>query len=334
MLTYRVQPRVFKFDNHVLPKLPATAEVTFHLAPDQPFGCAAGGGRTAVQNVAATAHFNANTGQHHIQSKQPLSPLRVEIPSEVEAVSLTGTALRVHRTISALPELRNLVESVYYAFPLVLAPDFGDPPLVTRVDGTIGEVPFRWELQEWQMNYSITTQAHQEGFIVKAWSRLQLLSGPENRRLLAALHYFHVACRLSRTSACPGEFLSEALLNYSKILEVLFQGSRDVARGELAALGFTSEEIERDFISVMVIRSKIDVAHVSLVIFTPQHLRILHRYADRAETAFRKLLRVLLGRLEAGTLALPPYELRGADEDLDSTIQRLGKQLEALGDRP
>lgn len=332
MLTYRVRPRAFKFQNNVLPKLPAKAEITFHLGPDQPFGCAAGGGRTAAQNVAATAHFNANTGQHYIESKQPLSPLRVGIPSE--AVSLTGTELRVSRVINALPELEDLIESVYYTFPLVLASDFGDPPLVIRVDGRIGDVTFRWELHEWRMAFTITTQARQENLIVKAWRRLQLLAATENPRLLAALQYFHVACRLSRTSACPGEFLSEALLNYSKILEVLFQAKRDVARSELAALGFTTEEIARDFISAMVIRDQIDVAHVSLVLFTPQQLHVLHRYADRAESAFRKLLQILLSRLEDGTLTLLPYELHGADGDLDSTIKQLSKQLEALDNRP
>jgi len=40
----------------------------------------------------------------------------------------------------------------------------------------------------------------------------------------------------------------------------------------------------------MLLRSKIDVAHVSLVLFTPEQLHTLHRYADRAEVAFRRLL--------------------------------------------
>jgi hypothetical protein len=232
-----------------------------------------------------------------------------------------------------LGELSKFIEGVYYVLPLLLAPDFGDPPIAARVDGTISGVPFRGELATWRMDFTNTTQERQQDLVRVAWRRLALIR-VEERRLVAALHYFHVATRLLRTSASPGEFLSEALLNFSKILEVLFQDSWDTARRELAALGFTEDEIERDFVSVMVLRSKIDIAHVSLALFTPWQLTILHCYADRAETRFRRLLQILLARLDAGKLALPHHELHGADENTVALLRRLEHQLESLGDRP
>lgn len=334
MLTYRVRPRRFKIDVSALPPLPVEAHVSFHLTPDQPFGAAAGGGRTAIRAVPATVCFNADTGQHSIESKEPLAPLKVEIHVPDQTVTLSGTHLEVVQMIGALEELRSLVEAVYYVFPLLLTPHFADPPLVAMVDGSLGGVPFRWELSAWQGTYHTTTQQQQDEHVRRAWARLALVASPEARRLLAALHYFHVACRLERLGACPGEFLSESLLNLAKVLEVLFQDSRDVARQELLSLGFSGEEVERDFIPAMLLRSKIDVAHVSLALFTPDQLQTLHRYADRAEAAFRRLLQRLLDRLDSGTLQLPQYELHGADGEIAITIQTLAERLAALGDRP
>lgn len=68
MLTYRVRPRFFKLQGTALPQFPVTAEVTFHFAPDQTFGCSPGGGRTAVRAKPARAYFDANTGQSYVEN--------------------------------------------------------------------------------------------------------------------------------------------------------------------------------------------------------------------------------------------------------------------------
>jgi hypothetical protein len=156
----------------------------------------------------------------------------------------------------------------------------------------------------------------------------------ENRRLVAALHYFHVAVRLARVATSPGEFLAEALLNYCKVLEVLFSDSTETVRLRLKELGYASEEIERDYVPAMILRSKIDVAHVSLALFTPHQLATLHRYADRAEGAFRSLLSRVLERFDAGSLDLPDYELHAADSETTAIIERMASALATLGDRP
>ena len=73
MLTYRHEPGA----KLTLP--PRVLLPRFHLAPEQPFGASATGGRTAVRAKPVTLHFNANTGQHSIASAEPLSPLEVTI---------------------------------------------------------------------------------------------------------------------------------------------------------------------------------------------------------------------------------------------------------------
>src|SRR4030095_11419197 len=58
---------------------PCQCEVRFHFQPLQPFGVEPGGGRTGVRAVAADVFFNANTGEHTIQSQEPLKPLEATV---------------------------------------------------------------------------------------------------------------------------------------------------------------------------------------------------------------------------------------------------------------
>ena len=216
------------------------------------------------------------------------------------------------------------------------------PPAERRggggADPGAGGAHFGWNLETWKGELWTTTQDSQTQRLRDAWRRLQVIASSDNRRLVrrlvAALSYFHVAARLERVSASPGEFLAEALLNYSKVLEVLFSPSRDSVRLELGNLGFTPDTIDRDFIPVMLLRNAIDVAHVSLTLFTPEQLHTLHRYADRTERSFRDLFSRLLMRLDAGTLVLPEHEIHGADADTLAIIDTVAKSLATLGDRP
>ncbi len=334
VLTYRVRPRSFKFDGGKLPSLPALARVAFQLAPDQAFGCSPTGGRTAVKAVAATTTFNTTTGQYFVESAESLSPLTLSFLEGPHTVTLTGTELVVQREITNPSQLKHLVRATYFMLPLLLAPYFADPPLIVRVDGTLGTLAFRWQLSSWVMQLNTTTQDKQQALVEQAWRRIPALAAPAQRRLAAALHYFHVACRLNRVAETAGEFLSESLLNFAKILQVLFQTDRGQARSGLARLGFSLEEIERDFIPAMLLRDQIDVAHVSLALFSQQQLTVLHRYSDRAEDQFRTLLQRCLQGLDAGTLQFPPYELRGADAETARTIETLATALASLGDKP
>jgi len=333
MLTYRVRPRILKFDPGTKIAFPALAEVTFQFAPAQAFGVEAGGGRTAVRAVAATMTFNVRTGQYTVESAQPLAPLQLLVDDSDVRLTVLGNKVTVAKIVTSEKELLSLIEAIYYVLPLLLAPEFADPPVIENVEGTVAGARFGWNLQQWKAELVTTTQEKQTDRVRNAWHRLPRVISSDNRRLVAALYYYHVASRLERVSASPGEFLAESLLNYCKVLEVLFSASIDTVRKHLRALGFADDEVERDFIPAMVLRSKIDVAHVSLTLFTDSQLITLHRYADRAESSFRTLLSRLLARLDDGTLVLSDHFLHGADAEAAAIIDRMAQALAALGDR-
>lgn len=162
MLTYQVRPRVFRLESEKPLVFPSECEIRFHFLPAQPFGVEAGGGRTAVNSVAATAQFNANTGKSTIESKEPLSPLDVTIETPNLITRLDGTTLTVRGMFESLSVIEQTIESVFFVFPTLLNVPFADPPFIERVEGVIGSVGFRWELSEWRGKYWTTTQKTQE----------------------------------------------------------------------------------------------------------------------------------------------------------------------------
>ncbi len=330
MLTYQIRPRVFRHDPGPSFSFPADCTVRLHLLPKQPFGVEPGGGRTAVQSKPARALFNANNGAHWIESNEPLSPLDVTIEEPKRLVRLLGNILEFSARFDSLSELEDDLMGLYFALPMLLNVDLADPPIVERVDGQIAGVPFRWELKEWRMQYDITTQDHQEQRFVTAWERLTLVAGLRNRRFLAAVHYFHVAVRLSRAAATPGEFMPEVILNLAKTLEVLFPPpgdgrTRDAARRGLNALGFSDAEIEADFLPAMALRNEIDVGHVDLSLFTRTQLKHIHAYTERAEGAFRTLLARALELTKAGTWVPPEYDARALSPAANEVLARLAQ---------
>lgn len=333
MLTYQVRPRLFRLANADGLQFPAQGEVRFTFLPLQPFGREPGGGRTSVQAVKAVAHFDACTGTHTIESETPLRPLEVIIEGHARVVRLEGNVLTVIQDFASQKDLSALIQSVYFGLPTLLNVEFADPPLVRVVDGRIGEVAFRWELHSWRLTFRTTTQDRQEESFISSWQRIELLSNADNTRLFAALHFFHVAVRLQRQGAVVGEFLAEMILNLSKVLEVLFPpvgdgNTRDAARRGLVALGFSDVEIEADYIPAMALRNEIDVGHVDLGLYKPEHLTLINGYVDRAEEAFRALFSRLLTKIASGEFTVEPYQRAPARDGALAVIERLSRYAE------
>ncbi len=216
---------------------------------------------------------------------------------------------------------------------MLLAIEFADPPIIERVGGQVGGVDFRWELKKWKAQFDITTQEKQELSVASSWERVGVLSVPGRHRLLAALHYYHVALRLARRGEIAGEFLPEMILNFSKVLEVLFPPSgdgktRDAARAGLLKLGFSQMEIEADYIPVMVLRNEIDVGHVDLSLFKVDQLALIHGYTEHAETAYRKLLKRVFDSMASGTFEIDQYEPASADGEAVNIVEKLREHAE------
>jgi len=344
MLTYENRPMVLSLyggqtNTHVEYPCEATAEFT--MTPAMPFGGPISPGRTAP--VGGNAHFEINkqTERTLVHPLERLDPIDITFELNGIEVSFANEICRVSRKCDSEADVHDMLSAFHYLLPLTLNLDFIDAPFIGTVDCVVGGVKFYWAIAD-QRSITIvegTTARLQEEKLQAALQRLTLLgaSKPGGRlRILAALHWFHIACRLERVGHSPWEFLAEILLNLAKILEVLFPpsgtGMLDSARVGLAALGFSTEEIECWYIPALAIRNSIDVAHASLAEFEDSDLEVLHVYSARAENRFRLLLRRICDRVETGEWELPEYIDRNPSTQALKTIERLRTLLRGVLD--
>lgn len=105
--------------------------------------------------------------------------------------------------------------------------------------------------------------------------------------------------------------MAESILNYCKSIEILFatsEDSRNDIRRELAKLGFSEEEIEGDFVPLLILRSYVDVAHPKVAIFKRRHLSVLYQFVSQSEETLRELLRLVIAKVADGSYEIPQEE--------------------------
>lgn len=332
MLTYQLREHAFVVGKGDTLEFPNDVEIEFTFCPSEALGMATGQGRTAFRGDTIDITVNANTGKQYVVSPKLLRPLEVTIKDEVHEVKLEGNKFHILTHCAAREDLIELIESVYYGLPALLNLDYADSPVIECTCGKVGNVSFSWEHKRNVGMFDVTTKERQEKRVVTAWNRMTLLnSHSARRRLFAALQYFYIACRLSEAGTAPSEFMAEIILNYSKILEVLFPSSgdgktRNAAReGLLNKLDYSEEEIERDFLPAMALRNELDVGHVQLSLLSQAKLNVLHRYTDKAEGAFRSMLQRLFDKIESGYDVIPKDPTAVLDPETADVIQRLRK---------
>ncbi|MEN6490311.1 MAG: hypothetical protein ABFD66_15770, partial [Smithella sp.] len=207
--------------------------------------------------------------------------------------------------------------------PAFLNIKFADPPVIEQITGSIGTVDFRWEHRELHHEFNITTVDILEQHIVDSLNYFQLFGEAKNRRLVAAIHYFYICSRLLVAGHSQWEFMAESILNLCKSLEILFGGSRDAVRQGLQSLGYTQEEVEGDFIPLLILRGFLDVAHPRIAILRQNDLRTLYLFLFNSENRFRKLFERTLKAVEKGLFKLPQEDDLRLDKEDQNIMNRL-----------
>ena len=331
MLTYQLQPRVFKGEKGTF-SFPGAVTIEVKLAPPTAFGMKDDLSRTLVLERPASLIYNANTGRVLGKSKPPLEPLDVVIESPDTRFELKGDTLKYKATCNNVSELEGMIVAFQHVLPTLLNIEFPDPPTVDYIKGWVGDTEFRWEHQECQAPFRVVTAETLEEHVVKGYERLSLFAATKNRRLTAALTYFHIASRLIVTGNSPWEFMAESILNMCKTMEILFvdsDDSRNDIRRELVKLGYTDEEIEGDFIPLLILRSHVDVAHPKVAIHSKRQLRTVYRYLASSEDCLRKLIKRVIEYVEAGTYQILPTDDLTLDDADKKGMNQLVETMES-----
>jgi hypothetical protein len=334
MLTYRLHTRVFQLEPGQSFQFPNRVAVAVQLEPKTAFGASNEPSRTAVRAHKAQMTFNANTGRSLILSDPPLEPLDVTITSPDTLMTLKGHVLNYEFPCESLNDLEGALIGLQWILPPLLNLGFTEPPTVYHISGKVGDTQFRWEHApgEWRANFWPITANDLEERFIQAVESLSVFSGTDNRRLAAAISYFHTAVRLSVCGYSQWEFMAETILNYAKCLDILFatsEASKDDARKGLKALGYSQDEIEGDFIPILILRSFVDVAHPRVALYKRDDLRTLYSYMSQAEGNFKGLLIRVLELTRAGTKVVPDAKDLKLSGDERKGMDRLMAQMQS-----
>lgn len=330
MLTYQLQPRVFRVEVANSFTFPNELTLELKYGPGTSFGTQGDHSRTLVMSRAAELSYNANTGRMLARSDPPLGPLEVVITSPETTFELKGDVLRYRSHCQRKQDLEGVIAAFHYVFPTLLNLVMPEPPVVEYTKGWVGDVEFRWEHQEARAPMHVVTEESLDKAVAEAYEYLSLFTGFSNRRLAAALHYVHRASRLIVSGSSDWEFMSEAILNFCKALEMLFvqsENSREDVRKGLRSLEYEGEEIEGDFVPLLVLRGFLDVAHARVAIHRQDQLLTLYRFLSESEGRFRRLLARVIERTKEGSFKVPVV----VDPTLDSKDRaRMDKLIETL----
>lgn len=327
MLTYQKHDRILMRSVSAPLQFPNEGTVNFTLAPGGAFGVGELSGRLALKGVHLSLGPQVNIGRYAHASLQYMDSISISSMPHDASVQAEGNVVSVRRTFNSKDELLDLIESVNFGLPAAMSLQFVDAPVVVAITGAVGGIEFTWAYANYPVTLDVTTKEIQEQRLLDSWERLKLLLPAENRRLFAALNYFHIACRLGLVGVSPWEFSAEILMNLSKTLEVLFSAApnktMEAVKAGLQSLGYSSNDIKKWYVPAIALRNNVDVGHVSLSDLSQEQLTQIHNYTAHVEKAFRQLLLLVTDRVAAGTFVLPLYNVR--DRDIERIVRRLSE---------
>ena len=286
------------------------------MEPSEQFGLGDKPSRTVLPGTKGQIVADLNVGKSGYLSDSPLdNPIESKIVYDNLTLEMMGNKLYCKSECEDLNSLNELIRTLHHIMPFLLNIYFAEPPVVKCTSGKVGACSFRWILDSLNSSFEVTSRDKQEHIVIDSFERLKIFNGTSNRRLAAALYYFYMARRLEEAGNSPYEFMSEIILNFNKVLEILLGDSRDKVRKELLNFGYTETEIEMKFIPIMILRNEFDVGHVFIKIINEEHLTLLYEYLNKSEKDFRDLFKKVIISVEDGSYIFneEPELLLGSD---------------------
>jgi hypothetical protein len=287
---------------------PAEVTIEVGLAPAASLGSSMPG-RTHTAGKLRLS-WNASTDRYAVKSLSPLPPVQVVFDTEAARWVMHSERVKVTAKIADDDQLFEWLDKLSFGLAELLNLELEDATAVLGMSLRIGNALYKLEYAPNQLMSTVSTSSDIQAERVKSvFRRLDAPSVLDSRRLQAALHYFHVACRLLSLPESPWEFMPEAILNMNKVLEVLFSTHRlsdrsnSEAYAELERLGLEKEKREI-LISIMKLRNHLDVAHVDTWEISTDSLSGVYSFLYRTEVVMREMLQLLVQRMESGDFVL------------------------------
>lgn len=331
MITYQIQDRVISIKNGSRElEFPNDLKIEAEYGPAEAFGVSNNPSGLCVKGNEFHFIYNANNGRVLSQSIPPLPPLFTRIEQDNVIIELSGTTLRIQTKCENSTELLNILLTCLHGYPSLFNIEFPDPPVMLTLTGSLGRTEFRWEFEEATSYFRPKSKEELENHVFNSINNLPKLP----MQYLAACTYFYTASRLIASGYTQWDFMAESILNLCKTLQILFGESMDNVRYGLKQIGYSTEEIEIDFIPLVVLRNNFDVAHTQSIIPQSDQLKVLYRYLIKSEDHIRDLLKVMFDQIIDGTLLFESKNYFEFDREKQLKFNQIIETIKDKIDRP
>jgi len=324
MFTYH-ENRMLAIESGTL-RFPNKVRIRMEFSPNAIFGDQVPG-LTCPTGSTVRNSWNANTGRCHAESNPPLPGTDVEIALDDVSIKIYRGFLKATFECTSREQLVGVLGALHFVAPVSLSLAFADPVIPIVTSGHVGDASFVWQVQESRGSFEVITKSMRDSRCTQAIEYLPVLCNPDNRRLLAACTYLQKAARLTSTGNGPSEFAGEAVVNMAKSLEVLFPGSqsRNSVRDGLKTIGYENLEIEEKFLPALILRSKLDAAHVRMATLRADERRQLQIYLEQSIGNFREALTKITKAVAESRLQLAAHkDERKPGDEISKILDNIG----------
>ncbi len=306
MSTFHVSHRYLRLVSGGVPdQFPAKAELRIRLGPEDAFGICGDGARTTLPRArAASFQWNANEGIGTWEGEL-IDTIRAPFPEGEEGRWIDGNLLKLRMPVRSVKDAEAVASSANQFVPALFSLRLRVFVWIKQFEVDVGPAKYNYEVATFRREATIATREVNTREIEKAlseWSQVR----EEHLRLLLAAHYYRQALRLKSCQPDTESMFPEVALNLAKSIEIVLGGTRDQVRARLTRLGYPKHFTEKRVVPLLLIRSKLGVAHVmGSALSVDEREAVLH-FIDAAMLNVRTVLTRLFEAVRLGDYTVKP----------------------------
>ena len=297
------------------------------FAPEDAFGAPGADPRTTTPILRdARALWNRNEGIATIEG-EIIDPVRVNLSENGLELSFQGNVLTMYFLTASVEDVDAIGRWVVQMTPPILSIHLEVPVWLKEFKFDVGGKQYSFGvLGGGTHTWFVTSPEHSSAQIERSL-RDALNLQEDELRLISAMHYYRHAIRLSRLDPDRESMVAEVILNLTKAIEILASDNRETIRKVSANLGFKSDEIESRIIPLVLIRSRLDVAHVATGPLSVHERAVVRRFSDTAIVVVREFILRAQEGVRTGAIRLRPLSA-SLEKEKSDLLQRIATYIQ------
>jgi hypothetical protein len=238
-------------------------------------------------------------------------------------LELEGNNLNIHTTFNSKDELLRFITSANQFLPALFSFRFQTYIWISDFRIVYEKGLYYFFVSQIRLPITATTEDVAIGHIkqsIQQW----LLTQSGEERIIYSFYYYRQALRLSKLEPAAQTLLPEVILNLAKSLEMIFSDKRDRFRRLANEAGLDSDFVESKLIPILILRSKLGIAHVSTSPLTLAQKDNIYTFMVKAFNNVQYALNYISEKVKNNEYVLEPIstELDREEINIIESIQR------------